>query len=183
MLLLFVVVIFLSNAFAQKIIPSFYLRRDLEGTALSSINTAQILSKTRDYDLGYYRLPNNSQPLSYDLTITTKVDKKDMSFNGKVLIEIEILEKTREITLHANSLDIKKVDMSKIEDDSNPLIEELEHDYEDKRNFLFLKRKDDKPAFEKDSKWQLYIEYTGTVRTDNLGFYLSSYTDVDNKVQ
>lgn len=181
-LLILFVVIFFGNTSSQNLLPTFYLENNFNKPILNSINAYESLSKTRDYKPGFYRLPNNSIPLNYDLTITTNVHKKDMNFNGIVLIDVKILENTPAITLHYNSLNITNVKISKISD-INSGTETPQQNYDDLRNFFTLTRENNETLFEKDSNWQLNIEYTGKLRTDNRGFYLSSYTDKDNTTQ
>lgn len=47
-----------------------------------------------------YRLPNNSIPFSYDLTLNTDIDKGNFTFIGVVKIQIKIIEGSTAITLH-----------------------------------------------------------------------------------
>jgi len=46
------------------------------------------------------KLPNNTRPIHYDLSLRTNVHNGDVAYSGNVKIEIEILEETEEITFH-----------------------------------------------------------------------------------
>lgn len=126
-----------------------------------------------------YRLPNNTYPEHYDLTLTTNVHTGERDFTGTVIIDIVIVEATTEIVLHARQLEGFQVT---IKNPSTGLSEELSYSYEVEREFLTLKRKINTP-FPAGSKWQLTIVYKGKLRTDNKGFYISSYVDDQGKTQ
>ncbi|KAM7359496.1 uncharacterized protein ACRADG_013108 [Cochliomyia hominivorax] len=125
-----------------------------------------------------YRLPNSSYPEHYDITLTTNVHTGARDFTGLVVIDIVIVEPTTEIVIHARQTGDYKVNIS---NPSTGLSEELMTSYETERDFLTLKRKTDVP-FDADTKWKLTISYTGKLRTDNKGFYLSSYNDTEGNI-
>ncbi|TMW48648.1 hypothetical protein DOY81_006278 [Sarcophaga bullata] len=52
--------------------------------------------------------------------------------------------------------------------------------YEDEREFLTLTRTSGVP-FEVNSQWKLTIKYSGELRKDNGGFYMSTYKDTEGK--
>ncbi|XP_030080693.1 aminopeptidase N [Drosophila hydei] len=121
-----------------------------------------------------YRLPNNTEPLEYNIDLTTNVHKGETEFQGTVIISLKVLEPSTDIVVHARQLEILTVTIRKsnaAESTAVPLDVEEDKD----REFLKLSAQD--LTFEQDTTWLLTIKYKGNLRTDNGGFYLSSYTD------
>uniref|UniRef100_T1PH43 Aminopeptidase n=1 Tax=Musca domestica TaxID=7370 RepID=T1PH43_MUSDO len=121
-----------------------------------------------------YRLPNNTLPIHYDVELTTNVHDGTKKFTGKVQIDVTIVEATTTLVLHKRQLNILS---AKIES-ATSASEDLTISYEEEREFLTLTRKTN-VNFEKDTEWKVTLEYEGELRTDNGGFYLSTYTDAD----
>lgn len=119
-----------------------------------------------------YRLPNTTLPSHYDVELTTNVHDGTKRFTGTVKIDLTIVEATQTIVLHARQLTIGTVTIQT----GTSTAETLTHSYEEEREFLTLTRSGTAP-FPKDSQWTLTITYEGELRTDNGGFYLSTYTD------
>lgn len=63
-----------------------------------------LASSDSGYD--YYRLPTALRPQKYHLSILTHLD--NLTFEGTVKITIEVLENTKNITLHSKSLAIEE---------------------------------------------------------------------------
>lgn len=59
-----------------------------------------------------YRLPNNTRPITYDVHITTRVDKGDFTFTGQVLIVLQVYDTTSDITIHARQLTINSINLT-----------------------------------------------------------------------
>ncbi|XP_061386745.1 aminopeptidase N-like [Musca vetustissima] len=125
-----------------------------------------------------YRLPNNTLPTHYDVELTTNVHDGTKEFTGTVKIDVTIVEASKTLVLHARQLSIKS---AKIESATTGS-EELSFQYELEREFLTLSRKTD-VNFAEGSQWTVTLEYEGELRTDNGGFYLSTYTDVDGNTR
>ncbi|XP_058836977.1 uncharacterized protein LOC131693281 [Topomyia yanbarensis] len=140
----------------------------------------QLTATTRHDTIEYgYRLPNTTLPLKYDIELTTHVhdntNPNQFDFEGKVLISLQILEENiTNITLHYRQTTITHVKLSEangtviIDDDSSfSTIEDLE--------FLVINA----PVALNPVVHLLEIEYHGVLRTDNGGFYRSSYTNAN----
>ncbi|KAJ6633456.1 Aminopeptidase N [Pseudolycoriella hygida] len=56
-----------------------------------------------------YRLPNNTRPETYDLTIRTWIDDGNSTFTGSVRIGIVAIESTSYIRLHQNVLNLENI--------------------------------------------------------------------------
>ncbi|XP_034486438.1 aminopeptidase N [Drosophila innubila] len=128
-----------------------------------------------------YRLPNNTVPVSYNVELWTEVHTGKREFQGKVIIDLQVIEATSSITLHARQTENFKASIiSKDTVNSNSI--PLTVTYESRREFLLLTPTSSTNNFAANTNWTLTIEYTGFLRTDQGGFYLSSYTDDEGEV-
>ncbi|XP_055306447.1 aminopeptidase N-like [Sitodiplosis mosellana] len=142
---------------------------------LNPTNVQTFTVDTRDEQ--NYRLPNNTKPETYDITIRTTVDEavnedNDFSFEGTVVINIKALEETSTITLHARQLTITDIRLKS----ANGGDIQLEWTYSIVPELVILATKS---KLEKDKNYLVTIAYTGELRKDNAGFYRSSYLDAN----
>lgn len=119
-----------------------------------------------------YRLPNDTVPETYDITLVTRIDQAQFDFNGTVGIKFLVLNSTRQVTLHARQLTISNVLLI---GESGGLIAVFEPTYNKTTEFLTINTKN--TELTKGKRYILSIEYTGVLRTDNAGFYRSSYVN------
>ncbi|XP_054081469.1 aminopeptidase N-like isoform X1 [Zeugodacus cucurbitae] len=127
-----------------------------------------------------YRLPNATEPVHYDVELTTNVHNGTKSFQGTVNIVIKVVEDTKAIVLHKRQIDILKATILNT-DVASAVAQPLNVAFEDAREFLTLTPANQNVVFNKGSNWNLTISYAGELRTDNGGFYLSTYTDILGK--
>ncbi|XP_034485276.1 aminopeptidase N [Drosophila innubila] len=120
-----------------------------------------------------YRLPNNTEPISYDVTLSTNVHKGETGFNGTVIITLEVIETSEIIVVHARQLANFTATIRRADGQGNEIALQYTQDVD--REFLKFSAKD--VTFTAGTKWLLTIKYQGNLRTDNGGFYLSTYTD------
>lgn len=129
-----------------------------------------------------YRLPEDLKPYLYDLKLKVNIRSPDVrdhpqfTFDGDVKINFTCLKPTNKIVLHQKLLKINSVNlyqnMSSVEIES-----ELEYDL--KREFLIIKLKSE---CLKNFNYTVQINYTGYFTDNMAGFYLSSYTDPNEKI-
>jgi len=134
-------------------------------------NPNQRLAPRADEDT--YRLPNNTEPISYDVTLTTNVHKGETKFSGTVIITLEVIENSEIIVVHARQLANFTATIRRADGQGNEIA--LQYTQDLAREFLKFSAKD--VTFAAGTKWLLTIKYEGNLRTDNGGFYLSTYTD------
>lgn len=124
-----------------------------------------------DTDGVNYRLPNNTVPEHYEISLETRIHQPNFMFTGSVKITLRALEATKNITIHARQLTIKENEYS-LQKDGIPFPMEVHMSADRTTEFLvFTVPK----GLEKDQRYQLYISYTGELRSDMHGFYRSSY--------
>ena len=162
------VALIVSIQAAVKDIPPFFRETP---------NARSIVDVRADSALNY-RLPNNTEPIRYDVTISTNIHKGDLSFSGLVDIRLNVLEDTKSIVLHARDLAING---AIIRNPTTKTATDLSFNYESDREFLTLSPIQSSVKLSKNTQWILSITYNGTLRHDNGGFYVSTYLDEQNK--
>lgn len=115
------------------------------------------------------RLPKTSIPLSYDLTLKTKVNVNQRGFTGTEKINIEIIKNTNVITLHNHGLSIQSV---KLVDGDKVEIPQT-HVLEAEKDFMHIEIGSRELLV--GEKFSLEIAFSGFLQLDNTGFYRSSY--------
>ncbi|XP_062123709.1 aminopeptidase N [Drosophila sulfurigaster albostrigata] len=158
-------------ALSQASVLRQFPPEDFEGRQLLLENPNQRL-ETRD-DEATYRLPNNTEPISYDVVLSTNVHTGETGFNGTVTITLEVIETSTTITVHARQL--ANFTASIIAADGQGTATQLQFTQDTDREFLSFYAND--LTFTAGTTWLLTINYQGNLRTDNGGFYLSTYTD------
>lgn len=148
-----------------------------------SINKQQqfvIDSMTGEHSELIYRLPNNTIPESYDISIWTLIENSDFQFNGNVTIRIKVLTTTTFITLHQSELTINSVTLTNLASNENIFVNLTDQlDYTKINEFLTITF-DNKYMLIGGNYYNLTIAYNGTLRSDDAGFYRSSYFVNDN---
>lgn len=121
-----------------------------------------------------YRLPNETVPETYDISLTTRIDQSNFDFLGTVQIKVFVVNTTRQITVHARQLTINEIQLY---GETGSSIDLLPWNYNVVTEFLTIPTKS--INLEKGKRYRLIIYYTGVLRTDNAGFYRSSYLNVN----
>lgn len=123
-----------------------------------------------------YRLPNNTKPVHYDISVVTFIDRGEFNFSGVVQITVHVLENSKNITLHARQLTIKKIEMR---DSNGWTINDVTFTHDATTEFLTISTP--KVTLQRGEIYDLQISYSGELRTDMVGFYRSSYVDEKGK--
>lgn len=124
-----------------------------------------------------YRLPNNTKPDSYDITIATNIHRNDFSFSGRVVINLHVLEPSYNITIHARQLDIKAI---RLVTSFGGVVYLNSHVHDNVTDHLFIPTQ---VQLQKDTQYILTVEYSGVLRTDRLGFYRDTYINAKGETK
>ncbi|KAL2013371.1 hypothetical protein VTN00DRAFT_896 [Thermoascus crustaceus] len=120
-------------------------------------------------------LPTNVKPLHYDLTLEPNFEK--FTYEGTVIIDLDVVEDTNSISLNSNQIDIHSTTIlvggSVVA--SNPEIS-----YNKESHITTVKFADTIPA---GSKAQLKHTFTGYLNDNMAGFYRSSYKDKNGETK
>lgn len=128
-----------------------------------------------------YRLPNNTRPETFDLSLRTWIHSGIFDFVG--IIRIGILTSSKEpgasITLHTRQLTVNQVSVSTI---TQPPINVtvLNWSHAPKGEFLTIQLAEN---FARNNRYIVKIDYNGTLRGDQGGFYRSLYNDEDGNIR
>lgn len=131
-----------------------------------------------DADGKDYRLPNNTRPISYNISLFTDIHLGVFDFNGTVRITIEAVQNSNEITIHSRQITIESISL--YSSDSELIQENVLFDEVEDLEFLVIK-----PTSLLIATQQYIVEitYRGTLRDDNMGFYRSSYKDPEGETK
>lgn len=147
--------------------PEFQKYYSQEDLPLNGIN----LRDPRQQATVSYRLPNDTKPLHYDISLTTNVHTGALAFSGLTKIFITAKEPTNVITLHALQITISKIVVSSV---SAELVNTATgFTIDTQTDFLRIPV----PTLVVNNNYTVEITYTSSLRRDNAGFYLSTYTD------
>lgn len=149
----------------------------LAGTRLVSANPPLVQESLQDQAIVNYRLPNNTRPIYYDIHLTTNVHlQTDFTFSGEVLIRFIVLESSRTITLHQSQLTIESANLTLVDSPSTQ-IQLNPFEYDSSNEFLSFTLSSESLII--GSEYILSISYNGVLRTDDFGFYRTSYVADD----
>ncbi|KAK9730882.1 ERAP1-like C-terminal domain [Popillia japonica] len=125
---------------------------------------------------GSYRIPNDTIPISYDILLEPNFET--FTFDGEVIITIEVVEDTSTITLHANDLQIgtEDVEVDARNNEISPVVEDTE--FVEDFHFFKIHLAEEVGAGE---ILEISIKYTGNLNTANRGFYRARY--VENEIE
>ncbi|XXG94745.1 phosphopyruvate hydratase [Hypoxylon texense] len=123
-----------------------------------------------DPTLGRELLPTNVIPTHYDVTLEPNFDK--FTFEGKVLIDFDVKEDSKSISLHTVEVDIHS---AQIKSGESVISSSSAITYDESKQVTKIEFED---AISK-GKTQLEIKYTGQLNDQMAGFYRSTYKKPD----
>ncbi|XP_015517541.2 uncharacterized protein LOC107222622 [Neodiprion lecontei] len=121
---------------------------------------------------GDYRLPNNTAPLQYNITLVPYIVVGNFTFDGTVDILLQVLEATSTITLHTNALTYNE-SLTKLVNQNGSSINVTSHTYDTAEQFLIIGVASQLSI----GNYTLSFTYVGVLDSDMYGFYRSSYTN------
>ncbi|HEX8670014.1 MAG TPA: M1 family aminopeptidase [Allosphingosinicella sp.] len=120
------------------------------------------------------QLPRTARPLQY--AISVKPDAQNLAFTGAVLIDVELLEPVREITLNAADLNIHKASISAL-GGAAAAQEASDVDLDEgKQTATFRFRNPVQPG-----RYRLAIDYDGKIYTQAAGLFALDYDSPEGK--
>lgn len=127
----------------------------------------------------WYRLPSNSVPESYNITLTTRIHEGRKEFSGTVEIGLRTILDSTNITIHQRRLTITKVELWRrnnatiLEPIKNLTFDSVTEKYTILTNHVL-------PL---NTSYTLKIAYNGTLRQDEAGFYESWYVNENRQIR
>ncbi|CAJ2501512.1 Uu.00g043650.m01.CDS01 [Anthostomella pinea] len=123
-----------------------------------------------DPNKGRELLPTNVIPRHYDLTLEPDLEK--FTFNGHVVIDFDVQEETKSISLHTLELDIHS---AHIKSGDQVISSSSSITYDESKQVSTIELKDAVPK----GKTQLEIKFKGQLNDLMAGFYRSTYKKPD----
>lgn len=125
---------------------------------------------------GVYPLPGTTVPESYDLTLYPHFrGANDSTFTGKTKITVTAISTTDTVTLNVEHLLVTDVTVTDVTDVTRPpqSLAITRYYHNDYLQFHIVL---DRPLTT-GQKCEVTISYEGTIRTDNVGLYMSTYVE------
>lgn len=121
-----------------------------------------------------FRLPNDTEPVSYNIRLSTDIHRGVFEFQGEVTINIRALEDTSSITLHSRQTIIERIDLF---NPNGTLYEgNVFFTYDSEVEFLVIRVN---RGLEAGQELTIEISYSGILRTELMGFFRQSYHNMD----
>lgn len=137
---------------------------------LASFDESSVFVPLRDDEVSL-RLPNDTIPIHYDVSLTTRIHSQEFTYNGHVEITIKCLVATSTIVLHSHVSQITLITLK-----SGTVETELRNFLTDDEDTEFLTIQLDSPLVA-EQEYILYIAFTGDHSEENLGWFRASYTN------
>nr|OQO21284.1 hypothetical protein B0A51_10340 [Rachicladosporium sp. CCFEE 5018] len=134
---------------------------------------ADTTGSSLDISKGREVLPKNVKPLHYDLTLEPNFEK--FTYEGTVVIELDVVEDTKSISLNTLELDIHS---TKITSGDTTVTSSPTLSFDEDSQTTKIEFNDTIPAGRKATLTQ---KFTGTLNDKMAGFYRSSYKGADGK--
>lgn len=168
--------------FTERKINSLLFGRYMKIFLSAGFNKNQgvlIMSRKEELHDGVtFRLPKNVKPIQYDLYLYPDLGKG--TFEGKVTIVTDIIEKRDYIYLHQKELNIISTKVTTIDRAENWEIE-LKEPYavDNLETWVITAKKEFPPGL-----YNITLEFEGALQPDKIvGFYSSTYKDADKKTR
>ncbi len=121
-----------------------------------------------------FRLPRDSVPLSYSLTLTLDIGENFSNFNGRAEILVRITEATNLLTLNSRQLDVTKIELR---DSNSNYLRDLIYFQEPSQEFLVVNFTS---VLNENDQFILDIQYTGILQSNFNGIFQKSYGSSGN---
>lgn len=127
------------------------------------------------------RLPRSITPISYDIVIVPYLSGENFTFDGDVIIKMQVLETCKNISLHSFMLKIHRniTSIHKVTANESQSLTIKNQYFIEAKQFLVIETEEE---LERGEIYQLKISYIGQIRDNLQGFYKSSYT-VNNETK
>ncbi|KAF2790722.1 hypothetical protein K505DRAFT_327375 [Melanomma pulvis-pyrius CBS 109.77] len=132
---------------------------------------ADVTSASMDVSHGREVLPSNVRPVHYNLTLEPDFDK--FTYEGKVVIDLDVVQDSTSISLNATDLKIHSTSVSS-GDQLITSAPSLSHDEDSQTTKISFE-----PTLPGGSKASVTMTFSGVLNDNMAGFYRSSFTAED----
>jgi aminopeptidase 2 len=141
-----------------------------------SVKPTVDLSNLKSTDYPGYRLPTNLRPTEYHLRFNASLS--EATFKGQASITFNVINATDMIVLNVRFESISAESLKFVVNHSKPPVAITNMTVDKDHQMVWLQLN---TTLKKQKKAILSVSYDGQLASDNLGFYLSSYSKVDKK--
>lgn len=114
-----------------------------------------------------YRLPNDTKPETYDLSLRTRIGEGEFDYDGLMTIIVLIVNATRELTIHSKGLRIETIRLSNV--NGTGTIALFPPRIYNETDFLTIPTKSS--VLLPGSRYRLDIGFSGVLHKERSGFY------------
>lgn len=114
-----------------------------------------------------YRLPNDTRPETYNISLRTRICDGDFNYDGLVSIQILVMNATRNVTIHSHELSIHDIQLIDIQ--SSSTIDLLPWRINSDTDFLIIPTEN--AELQPGNRYRLDIKFSGELNTKSVGFY------------
>ena len=127
-------------------------------------------------------MPKDLKPYFYEIFIKPffNVTQQPDMYHGNVLIRFKCTKNTSKLILHSHEeieISNNSLELSSLTDPNFKALTKLNWNYETKTQFFIVNFNN--VTFTEGNNYALNIGFKGHLKSDNAGFYKSSYTDED----
>lgn len=149
------------------------------GCLALSFGTATLpLSKWNNNPPQTYRLPSNTKPETFNLSLHTRISEGHFDYDGLVSTNILVMNATRVITVHSVELTIQSIQLSHA-NGSKTAIELLPWQINNDTQFLVIPTKN--IELQRGTRYRLDIKFVGTLNSYAEGFYRTTSSAIDKR--
>lgn len=112
-----------------------------------------------------YRLPNDTKPETYNISLRTGISEGQFDFDGSIAINILVVNATREVTIHSQKLNIQSICLS----NATNTIDLLPWRTNTQIDFLIIPTKS--VELLPGSRYQLSLKFGGQLQERSRGFF------------
>lgn len=125
-----------------------------------------------DKPMDIFRLPNNTEPVTYDLQFYPIFDGEKSTFTGVANITFTCIKPDRLIVLNIKDLTVDNITVTDVGSRKNMPVKNWEYKANNEQLEINLES-----MSMKNRMYWLIIRYNGNIRNDLTGLYLSSYKE------
>jgi hypothetical protein len=185
--LLIICIVLIISAYAATVFGLVFGLKNARKPDQSSANNQTTNSTLKQNTTIQYqknhRLPVNLKPYYYDVRIEAKFDKytKPVDFDGYVRVDMDCVQSTNTIVLHASNIHIYNDSLSvkgitQVDFETKQILMSFDADME----FLILNLS---KFLDANQKYSLFIKYKGFVNDKPNGLFRRSYKDDQNIIR
>lgn len=124
-------------------------------------------AESREDMMARYRLPNNTIPRLYTITIEPNMDEKNFTWIGETSISVEVLKATPVLTLHAYKNLLIDENSTRLVDTNGTIFKPIEQSRNDEVEFLRVRFDHEIPI----GNYSVDFKYIGEDVGNIVGFY------------